>query len=86
MASKFELFERVLREGAYAVVFIGDMYHDSSFHFLSAALAHRLDEVGFTPKADLIWYDPAKPLHVYGYPFAFVPSMVHQHVLVHRLD
>jgi DNA modification methylase len=86
MASKFERLGRVLRDDAYAVVFIGDMYHDSAFHLLSADLARALEGVGFTLKADLIWYDPAKPLHVYGYPFAFVPSMVHQHVLVFRAE
>jgi len=84
MTSKFESFRRVLREGAYALVFIGDMYRDSSFHFLAADLARELESTGLTLKADLIWYDPAKSLHVYGYPFAFVPSMVHQHVLVLR--
>ena len=84
MASTFDSFGRVLREGAYVLVFIGDMYRDSSFHFLSADLARELESTGLTLKADLIWYDPAKDLHVYGYPFAFVPSMVHQHVLVLR--
>ena len=84
MTSKFESFRRVLRDGAYVLVFIGDMYRDSSFHFLSAELARALESTGLTLKADLVWYDPAKDLHVYGYPFAFVPSMVHQHVLVLR--
>jgi DNA modification methylase len=86
MTSKFDLFRRVLRPDAYVVVFIGDMYRESSFHFLSAALASRLESVGFVLKADLIWYDPTKSLHVYGYPYAFVPSMVHQHVLVLRAE
>jgi DNA modification methylase len=84
MTAKFEAFGRVLREGAYVVVFIGDMYRDSGLHLLSADLARALGATGLTLKADLIWYDPTKPLHVYGYPFAFVPSMVHQHVLVFR--
>lgn len=84
MASKFESFLGVLRTGAYVLVFIGDMYRESSFHFLSADLARRLESTGLVLKADLVWYDPTKSLHVYGYPFAFVPSMVHQHVLVFR--
>ncbi len=84
MTTTFDAFRRTLRDGAYVVVFIGDMYRDSSFHFLSADLARALESIGLTLKADLIWYDPAKDLHVYGYPFAFVPSMVHQHVLVLR--
>jgi DNA modification methylase len=86
MRTKFDAFRRVLRDGAYVVVFIGDMYRDSSFHFLSADLAGALRSTGLVLKADLIWYDPAKDLHVYGYPFAFVPSMVHQHVLVLRAE
>jgi DNA modification methylase len=86
MTAKFDSFGRTLRDGAYVLVFIGDMYRDSSFHFLSADLAQALETTGLTLKADLIWYDPAKDLHVYGYPYAFVPSMVHQHVLVFRAE
>ena len=86
MASKFKLFQQPLKNDAYVLVFIGDMYRESSFHLLSAELAGRLQTTGLTLKADLVWYDPAKSLHVYGYPFAFVPSMVHQHVLVFRLE
>lgn len=86
MTSKFESFLRVLKPGAYVLVFIGDMYRESSFHFLSADLARCLESTGLVLKADLIWYDPTKSLHVYGYPFAFVPSMVHQHVLVFRAE
>lgn len=86
MVSKFESFLSVLERGAYVLVFIGDMYRESSFHFLSADLASGLESTGLVLKADLIWYDPTKSLHVYGYPFAFVPSMVHQHVLVFRRE
>jgi DNA modification methylase len=86
MGAKFDSFGRTLREGAYVLVFIGDMYRDSTFHFLSADLARTLEARGLVLKADLIWYDPAKDLHVYGYPYAFVPSMVHQHVLVFRAE
>jgi DNA modification methylase len=84
LTETFDSFGRTLRDGAYVLVFIGDMYRDSSFHFLSADLARALETTGLVLKADLIWYDPAKDLHVYGYPYAFVPSMVHQHVLVFR--
>jgi DNA modification methylase len=84
METAFAAFRRVLEEDGYAAVFIGDMYRGQSYHFLAADLARRLEAAGYTPKADLIWYDPTKPLHVYGYPFSYVPSVVHQHVLVVR--
>ncbi|MEF8780330.1 MAG: DNA methyltransferase [Haloferacaceae archaeon] len=84
MERKFERFRGALKRDGYAAVFIGDMYREQSYHMLSAELADRIREAGYTLKANLIWYDPSKDLHVYGYPFSFVPSMVHQNVLVFR--
>lgn len=86
LRERFEAFRRVLADGAYAAVFVGDMYREGRFHFLAADLARELDAAGYTPKADVVWYDPSKDLHVYGYPFSYVPSMVHQHVLVFRVE
>jgi len=84
LRTKFESFARVLKPSAYALVFIGDMYRDSRYRFLTADLARALSETPLVLKANLVWYDPSKDLHVYGYPYAFVPSMVHQNVLVFR--
>ena len=74
----------LLEPRAYLAVFIGDMYHDGRFHFLSAELAGALERLGLTLKADLIWYDVSKSLHVYGYQYEFIPSMIHQSILVFR--
>jgi DNA modification methylase len=72
-----------LQDGKYAAVFIGDMYRESRYHMLSASLADRLETSGkWVLKANLIWYDVSKMLHVYGYPAAFVPSMIHQNILI----
>lgn len=84
MEAKFEQFRRVVREDGYVAVFIGDMYREQSYNMLSADLADRIEAAGYTMKANLVWYDPSKDLHVYGYPFSFVPSMVHQNILVFR--
>ncbi|WP_324663657.1 TRM11 family SAM-dependent methyltransferase [Haloarcula sediminis] len=84
MEAKFAQFRRVVREGGYVAVFIGDMYREQSYNMLSADLADRIEAAGYTLKANLVWYDPSKDLHVYGYPFSFVPSMVHQNILVFR--
>ena len=87
MTDAFGRFTRPLKSGRYAVVFIGDMYQNQSYEFLSADLARAIEDgTAFTLVANLIWYDPSKDLHVYGYPFSFVPSMVHQNVLVFRLE
>ncbi|WP_049921190.1 DNA methyltransferase [Halopiger djelfimassiliensis] len=87
MAEKFDRFADAISPAGHLVVFIGDMYRDQSYEFLSADLARAIESTApVTLAANLIWYDPTKDLHVYGYPFSFVPSMVHQNVLVFRLE
>ncbi|GAB7020034.1 DNA methyltransferase [Halostagnicola bangensis] len=87
MAEKFARFSRAVDPDGHLVVFIGDMYRDRSYEFLSADLARAIESTApVRLVANLIWYDPSKDLHVYGYPFSFVPSMVHQNVLVFRPD
>ncbi len=87
MAGKFDRFVDAVAPDGHVVVFIGDMYREQSYEFLSADLARAIESTApLTLAANLIWYDPTKDLHVYGYPFSFVPSMVHQNVLVFRLE
>jgi DNA modification methylase len=75
----------LLKANAYAAVFIGDMYRGSQYHILHAELAQKIEASQlFTLKANLVWYDVSKMLHVYGYPAAFVPSMIHQNILIFR--
>lgn len=76
-----------LKKGKYMAVFIGDMYRDGEYHMLSGELASKLSTIPeVTMKANLIWEDNSKSLHVFGYPAAFVPSMIHQSILVFRRD
>lgn len=83
MRAVFDVAHRVLKRNKYAAVFIGDIYRGSQYHMLSAALSGALESSQkWTLKANLIWYDVSKMLHVYGYPSAFVPSMIHQNILV----
>ena len=35
-------------------------------------------------QANLVWYDVSKKLHIYGYRYRYIPSLVHQNVLVFR--
>jgi len=85
MDEVLNLSSRCLKKNKYAAIFIGDMYRDSQYHMLSASLAEVLEASKiWTLKANLIWYDVSKTLHVYGYPAAFVPSMIHQNILILR--
>jgi DNA modification methylase len=87
MKSIFSNVAPTLKKNGYMAVFIGDMYRGKEFHFLSAELAKVISEIdSFVLKSDIIWHDDSKMLHIYGYPFAYIPSMIHQHILLFRKE
>ena len=63
------------------------MYLGGVYHPLSAELGAMLSETEpLVWKANLIWYDVSKKLHIYGYRYRYIPSMIHQNVLVFRKE
>ncbi len=83
----FDLSYRVLKNKKYLAIFIGDMYRGKEYHILSADLAEAIKKkTKFILKANLVWYDVSKNLHVYGQPYAFIPSMIHQNILIFRKE
>jgi len=86
MAAIFASAAALLKERGYLVVFIGDMYNGGRYHFLGSDLAAILAGLGLIPKANLVWYDVSKSLHVYGYQYEYIPSMIHQNILVFRKE
>ena len=86
LGSVFRAAIPLLAPRKYLVVFVGDMYNSGEYHMLSADLASVLQDLGLKLKANLIWYDVSKSLHVYGYRYEFIPSMIHPNVLVLRKE
>lgn len=86
MGDVFRELQRVLRDGRYAVVIVRDAYQEGRYVFTGSDLAERASSVGLVPKGDLIWYQAGTRLRPYGYPRAFVPNIVHQHILVLRKE
>ena len=87
MKSIFTNAQHTLKQNGYMAVFIGDMYRGKEYHFLAADLARTISEIpGYILKSDIIWHDDSKMLHIYGYPFAYIPSLIHQHILIFRKE
>ena len=84
MEAVFAQLQRVLRPGRYATFIVRDAYQDGRYRFTAADLTQRAERVGLVPKGDLIWYQAGTRLRPYGYPRAFVPNIVHQHIVVLR--
>ena len=86
MGGLFAQLRRVLRHGRYAVVIVRDAYQEGRYRFVASDLAARAEPHGLVPKGELIWYQAGTRLRPYGYPHAFVPNIVHQHILVLRAE
>jgi DNA modification methylase len=86
MGAVFGQVRRVLRHRRYAVVIVRDAYQDGRYRFVASDLAARAEPHGLVPKGELIWYQAGTRLRPYGYPHAFVPNIVHQHILVLRAE
>ena len=86
MERVFLELRRVLRDGRYATVIVRDAYQDGRYRFTASDLAARAAAARLVPKGDLVWYQAGTRLRPYGYPHAFVPNIVHQHILVLRAE
>lgn len=87
MAEIFGLAASLLKPSGYLLTFIGDMYRDNEYHGLSADLAGAIAQIpGLVWKANLVWYDVSKKLHLYGYQYSYIPSLIHQNILVFRKE
>ena len=94
MKEVFSTCYKKLGEGKRLVVFIGNMYrtlpeiHNGKtvkigrFLLLSSLLAELLVSIGYHFLEEVVWYAPDKALHIFGYPYSYIPSVVHQDILV----
>jgi DNA modification methylase len=72
----------VLRPGGYCAVVMRDSYQQGRYVFASAEVARRFEAAGYVLKGVKIWYGTGSRVRPYGYPFGFVPNIVHQNILV----
>jgi DNA modification methylase len=76
----------LLKPERYAVVMIRDSYQDGEYIPASFRVAERFRQAGFQFKGVKIWYQTGAPVRPYGYPFAYVPNIVHHTILIFRKE
>jgi len=82
MESVFKECFRVLEYQKYMVIIIRNAYQDGEYIFTQVDLVGRAKRQGFVPKGEIIWYAAGTRLRPYGYPYAYVPNIAHQYILV----
>jgi len=78
----FEECYRLLKSDKYMIFIVRDSYQDGEYIMTHADLTNVVRECGFKNKGDIIWYQAGTRLRPYGYPYAYVPNIVHQHIVV----
>lgn len=78
----FEECYRLLKSDKYMVFIVRDAYQNGEYIMTHADLTKTARDCGFKNKGDIIWYQAGTRLRPYGYPYAFVPNIVHQHIVI----
>jgi DNA modification methylase len=73
---------RLLKPAKYMVVIVRNSYQHGEYIFTHVDLARRAKIHGFVPKGEIIWYQNGARLRPYGYPFAYIPNIVHQYITI----
>jgi len=84
LAGIFLLCKKVLKPNKYMCVIVSDFKHGSKFYMYHADLAEKIEDIGFKLAGDTILIQNSKNLYPYGIPYAYVPNIIHQHILIFR--
>ncbi len=84
MEAVFRDCHRVLGEKRYMAVIIRNAYQNSEYMFTHVDIARRAQRAGFVPKGENVWYQNGAKLRPYGYPYAYVPNISHQFIVILR--
>lgn len=75
---------RVLESKKYMAVIVTDFKHKSRYYSYHSDLADNITEVGFSHEGVIILVQDNKNLYPYGIPYAYVPNINHQYILIFR--
>jgi len=79
---------RVLLNGRYWVIIMGDRYQDGEYIPLAYHLASKMKDTGFKLKAIKVWINQAtqRSLKPYRVGESFVPNIVHDNIIILRKE
>ncbi|MEM2614059.1 MAG: DNA methyltransferase [Nitrososphaerota archaeon] len=84
MKQACELMYNLLKPERYMAMIIRDSYQDGRYIPTSFHVAQKAEEAGFIFKGIKIWYQAGAPVRPYGYPFSYVPNIIHHSILIFK--
>ncbi len=86
MGEFFASAEQILKNDLYLVVFTKNCYRNGEYIMINAELSKLGKASNFILKGEIIWEPKGTRLRPYGYPFVFVPNIIHHNILVFRKE
>ncbi len=77
---------RVLEQKQYIAVVVSDFRHNSEYIPFHQDTTDILRDIGFTLQGIKILVQNQKNLYPYGYPYAYVPNIHHQYIIICRKE
>jgi DNA modification methylase len=73
---------KALKPKKYMAIIVGDFREKSKYVMFHADLAHMLEKYSLGLRGITVLYQRHKRVFPYGYPYAYVPNMHHQFILI----
>ncbi len=84
IAKIFEALAAKLIRGRYCAVIVSDFKHGSKYYPFHSDLYSRIDASVLELHGVTILHQTHKGVYPYGYPYAYVPNIHHQYILIFR--
>ena len=86
MALFIEKSSKLLLKNKYLVIITKNAYQNGGYILVNQNIATIAQSCGFTLKGEILWYQNGVRLRPYGYPFTYVPNIIHHNILILRKE
>lgn len=77
---------KLLLKNKHLIIVTKNAYQNGKYIFVNHDIAKIAHSLGFTLKGEIIWHQNGVRLRPYGYPFSYVPNIIHHNILILRKE
>lgn len=86
MKKFLSLSYNILKPLCYLILILRNSYQNGEYIMTSSIVSDYAKNIGYKIKGEIIWYSNGNRLRPYGYPFVFVPNIIHHNILIFRKE
>ena len=77
---------KLLFKNRYLIIMTKNAYQNGRYILVNQDISKIAQSRGFTLKGEIIWCQNGVRLRPYGYPFSYVPNIIHHNILILRKE